>query len=116
MTTPAEIAVVFAKALVDGDFVKAHSFLSPALQREMTGEDLRREMYEMWSGYASGDAKEIHFNDDSGFLEEWPGKMPGDKAWVYVGICGDEFVEGVEVLVAEMDEKLVIREIHWGRP
>jgi hypothetical protein len=115
MTAHAEIAVAFATALVDGDFIKAHALLSPALRKEMTSETIRTQMFEMWSGYASGDPKEIDFRDGSA-LEDWPAKMAGDRAWVFVGISGDEFNEMVALLVAEMEGKLLIREIQWGRP
>jgi hypothetical protein len=49
-------------------------------------------------------------------MEEWPRKRPGDIGWVYVGIEGDDFIEAVTVVVADVDGALLIREVEWGRP
>ena len=115
MTPHAKIAVEFASALVDRDFAVAHSLLSPSLQRELTPEGLREHLYGMFRLYAEGEPKRIHL-DDQFTLTNWPGKMPGDVGWVYVGIEGDDFVEAVTVIVAEVEGKHLIRHIEWGRP
>ena len=36
--------------------------------------------------------------------------------WAYVGIEGDEFVEAVTVIVEDLEDRLGIRNIEWGRP
>ena len=115
MTPHATVAVAFASALVDGAFAGAQALLAPALRRTMTPEALRKRFFEMFRGYASGQPRKIHFNEEfSG--EDWPAKLPGDLGWVYVGIEGDDFVEGVTVTVARVGAQNLIREIKWGRP
>jgi len=115
MAPYAEVAVAFASALVDGDFARAESLLAPELRRRLTQEMLRENLYAMFRGYADGEPRDITFNEQFQ-TEEWPAKFTGDVAWVYVGIEGDNFNEAVSVLVADVDGKLLIREVEWGRP
>jgi len=115
MTPYAEVAVAFASALVDGDFARAESLLAPVLRRQLTQESLRENLYAMFRGYAEGEPREVHF-DDEFQMQEWPDKLPGDVGWAYVGIEGDDFVEAVSVVVADVGGKLLIREVDWGRP
>jgi hypothetical protein len=115
MTPHAEIAVAFASALVDGDFARARSMLAPELRRQMTQEALRDNFYAMFWSYATGEPQAVNF-DEEFQMEDWPGKLPGDVGWVYVGIEGEDFVEAVSVVVAERDGRQFIREIEWGRP
>jgi hypothetical protein len=115
MTPYAEVAVAFASALVDGDFVRAHQLLTPEVQRELTQEALRENLYAMFRGYSESEPTTIHF-DENFQMENWPDKRPGDVGWAYVGILGDDFVEAVTVIVADVEGKLLIRDIEWGRP
>ena len=116
MLTPhAEIAIAFARALVDGDFARAASLLTPGLCREYTEEIMREKFNAMFRNYAKGEPRSIHFEEQFQ-LENWPAKQPGDIGWAYVGIDGDDFVEAVSVVISEVDGKNLIREIEWGRP
>jgi hypothetical protein len=116
MPTPhIETAVAFASALVAADFPRAHAMLTPELQTELSPVGLREQLYGMFTGYAEGDPTEVHF-DEGGSLSEWPGKEPGDLGWAYVSITGESFVEGVAVVVAEVDGTPLIRSVEWGRP
>src|SRR5262249_34445639 len=110
-----EIAVAFASALVNGDFEHAHRLLAPELRSEFSPQALRDRLHAMFEGHADGPPTRIDF--DSGFsLDDWPAKQPGDAGSTYVGILGEDFVEAVSVIVAEISGALLIREIEWGRP
>ena len=115
MTPYAEVAVAFASALVDGDFDRAASMLAPDLRHRLPPAALREKLYAMFRGYAKGEPRAVHF-DEEFQLEEWPGKLPSDVAWAYVGIEGDDFIEAVSVVVADFDGRLLVREVTWGRP
>ncbi len=110
-----KIAVEFASALIGGNFARAHALLTPALQRQMTPEELRENLYAMFRGYADSEPKRIHFDEEFSW-EDSPTKLPGDIGKVYVGISGDDFVEAVTVTVADVEGRHHIREIKWGRP
>lgn len=109
-----QVAIDFASALVDRKFAHAHELLTPDLKREMTPEMLLEALNGMCA-YSPGRPKRIHF-DPQHSMESWPDKEPGDLGWVYIGILGDDFVEAVTVIVAEVDGRALIREIEWGRP
>jgi hypothetical protein len=115
MSLHGKVAVEFASALVGGDFERAQRLLVPALRPQLTSEILRQNLYAMFRGYADGEPKSIHF-DEAFALEVWPDQLPGDIGWAYVGIEGDDFVEGVAVTVTDLDGDPLIREIEWGRP
>lgn len=115
MVPYAEVAVAFAQALVDGEFARAESLLAPELRRQLPQEALRENLYAMFRGYAEGEPQRVHF-DEEFQMETWPRKLPGDVGWVYVGIEGDDFVEAVSVVVADVEGTLLIREVKWGRP
>jgi hypothetical protein len=110
-----QVAVDFASALVAGQFARAQEFLTPALRREWSPERLRESLFGMFSGYAQGKPRRIHFEPDFSH-DDWPDKRQGDLGWVYVAIEGDDFNEAVAVIVTEVDGNALIREIEWGRP
>jgi hypothetical protein len=110
-----DVAVTFAQALVDGDYARAHALLAPALRDEQTAADLRTHLHAMFEEYADGEPERVAY--DAAFaMKEWPGKLAHDLCHVYVGIEGGEFVEGVSLVVAEIDGQTLIRAIEWGRP
>ncbi len=115
MTPHGEIAVAFASALVEGDFERAHGLLTPELQGRLPPPTLREELYAMFRGYADGEPTNIHY-DEQFSMTEWPAKQPRDIGWAYVSITGEDFVEAVTVVVAEVNGKLLVREVEWGRP
>jgi len=114
-TTHVETAVAFAWALVAGDFSRAHALLTPELRPQLSPALLREELYGMFTGYADGDPTDALF-DEGGAMTEWPAKEPGDIGWAYVSIVGKNFVEGVAVIVADVDGTPLIRNVEWGRP
>ena len=110
-----EIAVAFATALVERDFVRAQQFLDTELKKRFPPDALRDQFYGMFRCYAEGEPKRIHFDTEFSHVD-WPAKLASDLGWAYVGIEGDDFVEAVTVTVAQAASAPVIREIEWGRP
>ena len=49
-------------------------------------------------------------------MSDWPAKLPGDVAWVYVSIHSDNAGEAVTVVVNEGPDGPGIRSVEWGRP
>ena|SRR5215475_5372723 len=115
MTPFAEIAVAFASALVEGDFARANGLLAPQLRDQLSEATLREELYGMFRSYADGEPRSIHY-DERFSMAEWPAKESHDVGWAYVSILGEDFVEAVAVIVAEVDGTLLIRAVEWGRP
>jgi hypothetical protein len=118
MTPYARVAVAFASALVEGNFARAESLLVPELRKQLTQDTLRENLYAMFRGYAESEPRRIYFDEkvQEFQMDEWPDKLPGDIGWVYVAIEGDDFSEAVRVIVADVEGKLLIREVEWGRP
>lgn len=110
-----EVAVDFAKALVEGSWEKARGFLVPVLQAQWPAQRLAEAFKSMYEGYADGPARSVHF-DPQFSMAAWPAKQSGDIGWTYVSIQGDEFTEAVTVVVASSESGLAIRDIEWGRP
>ncbi len=111
----AKVAVAFASALVEGDFERAHTLLAPSLRQALPPHALRDQLYAMFRGYADGEPRRIYF-DEQFTMEDWPARAKGDLGWAYVGIEGDDFVEAVTVVVADVQGEQFIRDITWGRP
>ena len=49
-------------------------------------------------------------------MDTWTRRQPDDFGWAYVSIDGMNYCEAVSVTVAAERERLLIREIEWGRP
>jgi hypothetical protein len=48
---------------------------------------------------------------------DWPTREVADIGWVYVSIASTAgYGEAVAVVVADEDDRVVIRDIEWGRP
>ncbi len=109
------LAIEFANALVNGDYEQAHAMLSPEAQGRISARDLENEYLAMVNIFGTGKSARVVF-DPQFTMRNWPGKLPGDRGWVYVSIAGDDFVEAVSVIVTEIQGEYRIREIEWGRP
>jgi hypothetical protein len=110
-----EVAVAFAAALVARDFARARGMLTPALRAELSELDLEERLTSMCRGYADVEPLRSEFVPE-GTLETWPGKQPGDLGWAYVSIEGDDFNEGIYVLVGDVEGVPLIGGMKWGRP
>ena len=110
-----KLAVDFATALVEERWDDARKLLTPALQKKYAASALKSQLHEMFSGYAEGPVKRIHFDPEFS-MEDWPAKKKGDIGWAYVSVEGDDFVEAVTLTICKSASELTIREIEWGRP
>jgi hypothetical protein len=73
-----DIALRFAKALVDADFDAAFALLAPELATELSSEMLHRSLLNMYSGYAPTDSPRSAALVEECVLTDWGGKRPGD--------------------------------------
>ena len=106
------VALVFVRALADGQYTAAHRMLSLSLRAKLTEQALQAEFEEMID-YGTGPA---NFVDVMNVLDDWPGRRTGDVGWAYSAIAGSSYSEAVAVIVAKENGQHVIREIEWGRP
>jgi hypothetical protein len=106
------VALAFAEKLVAGDYTAAHSMLASVLGENLSAAQLRNE-YERMIEYGDGPPAFVCVVN---VLDEWPAKQAGDVGWAYVAIAGGDYSEAVAVIVSQERERLVIREIEWGRP
>jgi hypothetical protein len=116
----ADIALTFARALVAKQYETAHAMLATNLQSSCPPEVLKKVLEDM-IGYSGDEAAwptavQVVTSADASDMEKWPRKKPQDFGWAYVGVVGVGYCEAVAVTVAEEEERLVIREIQWGRP
>src|SRR5947208_3124514 len=90
-----QVAIAFASALVDGNFVRARTYLDPALKRQMTPQKLQKMFFGMFRGYADGEAQSAEFG-----ISGTDRRSPSDIGWAYVSNLGEDFNEAVSVTVA----------------
>ncbi len=106
----AQLAVDFAQALANEDFLQAEVMLAPEL--ELSSEQLKKQYQEM-IGYGDGPADEVELQET---LDDWALKKDDDILWAYVTLAGPEFLEGISVVISGDPYNPKIREIEWGRP
>jgi hypothetical protein len=114
-TTPlpvAECALAFAQALVAEDYDAAHALLADDLRATLDARMLGAQYRSMIDG---GDGPPIDVSVVS-TMTQWPDREPADLGWVYVGIAGDDYVEGLTLVVVQQGAAAKIRSIAWGRP
>ena len=112
------LAQQFGDCLVGRDYAAACALLTQDLQVATTPEGIRSAVATM-TAYASSAAtaaiREAIVMEDV-TVEDWPGQQPGDLAVVYVALNGDDFSEAVTLTLAQYGEKVLIRDLVWGRP
>lgn len=110
----AQLAVRFAKALVNGDFTQANMLLSPELRVDLTPDRLRKT-YEAMIEYGDGLPTDVELIVT---MEQWqlPEQRPTDLGWAYVAIAGPSYSEAVTVIVEDAGSGPTIRYLEWGRP
>ena len=105
-------ATAFVKAIVDGNAERARSMLSDELRAITSTADITDDydvMVDDMGGVESiGEAMEI--------LNDWPDKGRNEVAMVYVPLQGDTYSEAITVTLVQVDGKLAISHIEWGRP
>jgi hypothetical protein len=116
ISTGEDLALSFARALVAGDFPKAHACLSHGLRAAMSERRLRWRYKAMVFLPALLHRKASHVELTTS-LTEWPAKANGDIGWFYVSITDNErWAEAVTVVVCYENGSAVIRRLEWGRP
>lgn len=108
------IAEQFGRHIADADYTAAHRLLTKAAQQKYTPEGFKQSFEEMTS-YEPGPIHRVGV-DPQFVLEDWPAKVAGDIASVYVGLFGEEYVEAVTLVVSREDAEVRVRDIEWGRP
>ncbi len=103
-----KFALLFAQDLVAGKYETAHQMLTVDLRSQVSPEELKEKyesMIEYWDGQPASctDANVIS-------------TLPEGEITVYVAIFNDCNGEAVVVVVIEVDDQLLIKEIEWGRP
>lgn len=110
------IALAFAQAMVENQFAEAHQLMSTSAQQTLTVVDLEKK-YANMAAYFSQPANHVEVIEA---LSDWPGKLAGDVAWVYVSIDNGSQAEAVSVTLEQVinsaANEILIREIIWGRP
>jgi hypothetical protein len=115
-TPQGQVALKFAKALGAGKYDAAHTMLSPVLRQSISAAELAQKYKAMVA--EGGPADYIDVIDAANDL---PGKQTGDVGRAYASIsgplaAGGSWKEGVAVVVTQLGEEQLIREIKWGRP
>jgi hypothetical protein len=116
MPTFADTAQQFAQALVDERFDDAWTLLTPQLRQELPAHVLAAKLRAMYESYVPDSRPERIVLDPQFAMHDFPMRQPGDAGWAYVAIEGLGFVEAVTVVVCDLDGRLCIRSIEWGRP
>ena len=111
-TPQGQVGLIFAQALTAGEFPRAHGLLSAKLRAQIAARELEAKFKEMIA-YGDGPVTLVQVMN---VLDNWPAKQPGDLGWAYVALAGDSYSEAVTVVVAREGERLVVRDIEWGRP
>lgn len=107
-----ELAVAFARALSARAYDRAYSMTSSEYQERVSQEEMRAA-FEAIVPPDWGQTEPIEVGLS---LSDWPDRQGGDIGWVYVGISGDVYSEGLAVVVARTGNRQEIREVEWGRP
>lgn len=119
MTKPGDsaqgiVGLMFANALIKGEFDSAYNLLSDSLKKELTPEKIKEQFNSMIE-YGESPA---NFVEVMNILDEWqyPEQMGEDIGWAYIAIAGDGWSEAVSVIVTSENSENLIRYIEWGRP
>ncbi len=109
-----EVAQQFGDCIVRNDYTSAWSLLTMQLQSSTSPEAIENAVITM-TAHATGGIVTAQVMDDC-VLADWPGKQARDLAVVYVALNGDCFSEAVSLTLAEVGDKILIRNLEWGRP
>ena len=103
------VSLKFARALLEGDYDKAHCMLSAELQLEYSVMQLKKRFEHMMSI-----ANPVDFPDDVEVMDNSELGNPSfdDEGWAYVAI----WTEAVTVTVKPFGPEYFITELIWGRP
>ncbi len=108
------IAQHFGDLITRKDYSAAWKLLAKAAQTSITPELIQAAVATMIKG-AAGPIQVAQVMEDF-IIDDWPSKLPGDLAVVYVALTGESFSEAVTLTLAQYGEDTLIRHLEWGRP
>lgn len=109
-TAEGKLALAFVQHLADGQYEAAHSLLTPMFGATVPASELQKQ-YESMISYGKGPATRVWDATRIG-----PGDLDADFGWVYVNVMGEDWLEGVMVMITRAGQDLLIRDIVWRRP
>jgi hypothetical protein len=110
---PAEnVALEFACALARRDYRAAYDMSSSEFQSKLSCE----EMQQAFESIVPDDWGTVDPIEIGTTMDDWPTRRATDAGWVYVGLGGTVYSEGLVVIVTNEEGVLKIREVEWGRP
>ena len=109
-----DLALGFVRAVVAGEYDKAHDLLSLPLQWQVSPAKLAEDYVAMHS-YAPETPDTVEHGD---LLDA---HLPDAVGWQWVGIerqhsIDGRWYEGVTLLIVNEEDRLAIGDIVWGRP
>jgi hypothetical protein len=107
-----DLALAFARALVESRYAHAANMLSPSMQLNWPSSRLK-DTYEGMVGDFKDTSLAVEVEQT---LETWPTKQPTHVAWFYLSISGTSCSEAVSVVVGAENAAHQIDSIEWGRP
>jgi hypothetical protein len=116
---PALLVLAFARALAAGDAEGAYLMLTPGFREQFTPSSLMSEFEGMYSYASDTTPDRIEVLTVTPLGAEYEGK---GVAAVFVGISGVDHEDGgiwneaINAFVTEIEGRLLIRDIIWGRP
>ena len=108
------VAQHFGDLITRKDYSAAWKLLAKEAQTSITPELIQDAVATVITG-APGPIQVAQVMEDF-IVEDWPGKLPGDLAVVYVALTGESFSEAVTLTLAHYGEDTLIRHLEWGRP
>ena len=108
------IALQFAQAIAQRDYVTAHMLTSPSYQQRISVGEIEaiceRILPTDW-----GTISVVALDD---VLEEWPDKRWNDIGWIYVSLEGVvyPYSEGLYICVSRENGHLIVSDVTYGRP
>lgn len=114
--TPAEsLALAFAGALVNREYMQAYGLTTDAFKAQYSCEDMQQHFEAIMPidpiGGGAVEPIEIVL-----VMDDWSHKLPNDLQWIYIAIAGECYSEAIAVVVANEQETPKIRLVEWGRP
>ena len=109
-----DVAQLFGVLITRKDYTAAWELLAKEAQTSITPEIIQDAVKSMIAA-VPGPIQVAQVMEDF-IVEDWPGKLPGDLAVVYVALTGESFSEAVTLTLAQYGVDTLIRHLEWGRP
>jgi hypothetical protein len=117
MVSDANVALQFTKALTVRQYVQAYAMTAKEYQKRVSMEEMRTAFEAIvppdWVVRGPAPMTDVMVVKT---MADWPDKKPQDLAWVYVGIPGDAYSEGLVAILSNEGGTTKVRDVQWGRP